>query len=137
MLKQVDGKWAVVSKETGKPLVYYKGEGKPSKEWFEKQEKRIQFFKHMNEASYAGNIGIMELIKFKQKANDEQKKKFDQHVKSQNHKEAWKLVQHVTGVKLHKSVHEDASEREEGTDSLVKNYKKATPGQNFKEYIKK
>ena len=30
----------------------------------------------LNEASYPGNIGIMELIKFKQKANDEQKKKF-------------------------------------------------------------
>ena len=34
----------------------------------------------LNEASYPGNIGIMELIKFKQKANDEQKKKFDSHV---------------------------------------------------------
>ena len=32
----------------------------------------------INEASYAGNIGIMELIKFKQKATPEQKKKFDE-----------------------------------------------------------
>ena len=37
--------------------------------------------KQLTEAAYAGNIGIMELIKFKQKANDEQKKKFDDHVK--------------------------------------------------------
>lgn len=47
VLKQVDGKWALVSKKTGKPLAYYKGEGKPSDEWVAKQEKRIQYFKHM------------------------------------------------------------------------------------------
>lgn len=48
VLKQVDGKWAIVSKKTGKPLTYYKGEGKPSEEWFNKQEKRIGYFKHLN-----------------------------------------------------------------------------------------
>jgi hypothetical protein len=48
VLKQVDGKWAVVSKTTGKPLVYYKGEGKPSDDWFAKQERRINYFKHLN-----------------------------------------------------------------------------------------
>jgi hypothetical protein len=46
VLKQVDGKWAIVSKKTGRPLVYYKGEGKPSDEWFRDQERRIQYFKH-------------------------------------------------------------------------------------------
>ena len=45
-LKMVDGKWAIVSKKTGRPLVYYKGEGKPSDEWFRDQERRIQYFKH-------------------------------------------------------------------------------------------
>ena len=45
-LKMVDGKWAIVSKKTGRPLVYYKGEGKPSEEWFKDQERRIQYFKH-------------------------------------------------------------------------------------------
>jgi len=45
-LQKVDGKWALVSKETGKPLRYYKGEGKPSDEWVEEQEREIQFFKH-------------------------------------------------------------------------------------------
>lgn len=45
-LKHVNGKWALVSKKTGRPLAYYKGEGKPSDEWVAKQERRIQFFKH-------------------------------------------------------------------------------------------
>ena len=63
--------------------------------------------KILKEASYAGSIGIMELVKFKQKANEQQKKQFNDHVKNKKHKEAWKLVQHVTGVKLHKSVYEE------------------------------
>lgn len=46
VLRKVDGKWAIVSKKTGRPLVYYKGEGKPSEEWFRDQERRIQYFKH-------------------------------------------------------------------------------------------
>lgn len=46
-LQQVDGKWALVSKKTGKPLAYYKGEGKPSDEWVADQERRIQYFKNM------------------------------------------------------------------------------------------
>jgi hypothetical protein len=52
MLKQVktpEGKtkWAVVSKsDPSKVLQYYQGEGKPSKEWFDKVERRIQYFKH-------------------------------------------------------------------------------------------
>jgi len=45
-LKQVDGRWALVSKKTGRPLAYYDGEGKPSDEWVAKQERRIQYFKH-------------------------------------------------------------------------------------------
>ena len=46
-LQQVDGRWALVSKKTGRPLRYYKGEGKPSDEWVAKQEREIQYFKHM------------------------------------------------------------------------------------------
>jgi len=45
MLKLVDGKWALVSKKTQRPLAYYKGDGKPSDEWVRKQEARIHFFK--------------------------------------------------------------------------------------------
>jgi hypothetical protein len=152
MLKQVDGKWALVSKKTQRPLAYYKGEGKPPQEWVNKQESRIHFFKEgfseeLYEAAYAGNIGIMELIKFKQKASNEQKKKFDDHVKNKRNKEAWKVVQGVTGVKLHPSVHEEvkpdilpkSGAGQDGTEELVKTYMKDTPGQDFKkfrEYIK-
>lgn len=46
MLQLVDGKWALVSKKTRRPLAYYKGEGKPSDEWVASQERRIQYFKH-------------------------------------------------------------------------------------------
>jgi hypothetical protein len=99
-------------------------------------------FQQLAEAAYAGNIGIMELIKFKQKATPEQKKKFDDHMKNKRHKEVWDLVQHVTGVQLHKSVHEEKEKKvpnpdilpvsgagQDGTDILVKNYKRDTPGQ--------
>lgn len=46
VLKQVDGRWALVSKKTERPLAYYKGEGKPPDEWVADQEKRIQYFKN-------------------------------------------------------------------------------------------
>jgi hypothetical protein len=82
----------------------------------------------------------MELIKFKKHATSDQKKTFDNHVKNKNHKEAWDLVQKVTGVKLHKSVSEEkksphpdilpvAGAGQWGTDKLVNKYKKDTPGQ--------
>ena len=54
----------------------------------------------LSEASYEGNIGMMEVMKFHQKATDEQKKQFKKHMADKNHKEAWKLVQHVSGTKL-------------------------------------
>jgi hypothetical protein len=97
-------------------------------------------FELLHEAAYAGNIGIMELIKFKKHATSDQKKTFDNHVKNKNHKEAWDLVQKVTGVKLHKSVSEEkksphpdilpvAGAGQWGTKHLVNRYKKDTPGQ--------
>jgi len=105
--------------------------------------------KVLKEAAYEGNIGIMELIKFKSKASPEQKKKFDDHVKNKRHKDAWKMVQHVTGVKLHKSVNEDkkspnpdilpkAGAGQDGTAELVNTYMRDTPGykklKRFKDY---
>jgi dephospho-CoA kinase len=54
----------------------------------------------ISEAAYPGNIGMMEVMKFHQKATDEQKKQFKKHMADKNHKEAWKLVQHVSGTKL-------------------------------------
>lgn len=107
--------------------------------------------KILKEAAYAGNIGIMELIKFKSKATPEQKKKFDEFVKNKKAKDAWKLVQDVTGTKLHKSVTEEkksphldilpvSGAGQDGTDTLVNTYKNDTPGQglkSFKDYRKK
>ena len=142
MLMQKDGKWAFVSKKTRRPLAYYRGEGKPSEEWVRKQEARVQYFKHMGEAAYPGNIGAMEMFKFHQKATDEQKKKLQQHIKNKDSKAAWKHIQSVTGVKLHKSIHEAISKDilpvagagQDGTDELRKKYQKDTPGQDIKSF---
>lgn len=98
--------------------------------------KSFKHFIELNEASYAGNIGIMELIRFKQKASAKQKKLFDRHVADKKHHEAWKLVQNVTGVKLHSSVSEEqefvskAGAGEYGRPETVINYQKVTPGQS-------
>lgn len=97
-------------------------------------------FEILREAAYAGNIGIMELIKFKKKANQKEKEEFDSHVKNKRNKQAWEVVQKVTGAKLHKSVHEEkkspnsdilpvAGAGQWGTKHLVNKYKKETPGQ--------
>lgn len=101
----------------------------------------------LNEAGYVGNIGIMELVKFQQKASHEQKKMLQSLIDNKKAKEAWKLVQDVTGVKLHKSMHEavspdilpKAGAGQDGTATLVNTYKKNTPEQGqklkrFKEY---
>lgn len=45
-LRKIHKRWAIVSKREGRPLVYFKGEGKPSKEWVKKQERRINYFKN-------------------------------------------------------------------------------------------
>lgn len=109
-----------------------------------------QTLNQLNEASYAGNIGVMELVKFHSKASPKQKSMLQSHIQNKKHKEAWKLVQDVTGVKLHKSVHEavspdilpKAGAGQWGTDELANTYKNDTPGQStkkiasFKEYRK-
>ena len=93
MLKQVNGKWALVSKKTQRPLAYYKGEGKPSNEWVAKQERRIQFFKHGFGESVtspdilpkagAGAWGTTELVKTYIKDTPGQDfKKFKDYIKS-------------------------------------------------------
>ena len=145
MLIQKDGKWAFVSRKTRRPLAYYRGEGKPSDEWVRKQEQRVQYFKHLGEAAYVGNIGVTELVKFHSKATPQQKKQLQSHIQNKKHKEFRDLIQQVTGVKLHKSVNEKqefvskAGAGEWGRPEPVEKYKKDTPGQNikkFKDYIK-
>jgi hypothetical protein len=44
-LRKIHKRWAIVSKREGRPLVYFKGEGKPSPEWVERQERRIKKLK--------------------------------------------------------------------------------------------
>jgi len=63
MLKKIDGKWAIVSKKSNKPLAYYKGTGKPDEEWVKEQEKRIQYFKNKKESKMKTFKEMMEAIK--------------------------------------------------------------------------
>ena len=74
------------------------------------------------------------------KATLETKKKYDEYLAQKKSKEVWELVQKVTGVQLHKSVHEEkkvpdsdilppAGAGNDGTTILAKKYKKDTPGQ--------
>lgn len=53
------------------------------------------------EASYPGNIGMMELAKFFSTADEEQKTLFKQLLEKGKKGLAWKLVQDIVGVKLH------------------------------------
>jgi hypothetical protein len=61
-------------------------------------------FSMLHEAAYKGNIGVMEVIKFRKNATPEQINQFHDHIDKKEHEKAWKLVQKVTGVKLHSSV---------------------------------
>lgn len=45
-IARVKGRWALVSRKTGRPLQYYHGAGRPSPEWAKKVERRVQYFKH-------------------------------------------------------------------------------------------
>ena len=92
----------------------------------------------VDEAAYFGNIGAMEMFKFYQKATEEQKRKLKTLIGDKKNKDAWKLVQDVTGVKLHKSVNEAkqcsdilpvSGAGQDGTPELRKKYQKETPGQ--------
>lgn len=55
------------------------------------------------EASYPGNLGMMELIKFKKVASVKQKQDLADHIKNNRHKEVRDLIHKVTGTKLHPS----------------------------------
>lgn len=54
----------------------------------------------LDEASYEGNIGMMEMFKFYQVATSEQKSKMKSLLAGGKHAEAWEFLQQVTGVKL-------------------------------------
>ncbi len=54
----------------------------------------------IEEAAYAGNIGIMELNEFYRKATPEQKKLLGQLIKQGQQREIWDLVKRVTGMEI-------------------------------------
>lgn len=54
----------------------------------------------VGEASYPGNLGMMELAKFFQTADDAKKKLFQELLQKGKKGLAWKLVQDTVGVKL-------------------------------------
>jgi len=55
---------------------------------------------HIDEASYEGNIGAMEVAKFFRQATDEEKKILKELINKKKLGLAWHLIQKVTGVKL-------------------------------------
>ena len=61
----------------------------------------FKLFLILYEASYAGNIGIMEMVKFHRMASADQKAKLNALLKDKKQEEAWDFIQSVTGVKLH------------------------------------
>jgi hypothetical protein len=61
---------------------------------------RLETIKPLAEASYRGNIGMMEMFKFYQVASAEQKKKMKALLDAEKFDEAWAFLQEVTGVKL-------------------------------------
>jgi hypothetical protein len=99
-------------------------------------------FQEFNESSYAGNLGVMELVKFNQKASKDQKEKLKQHIKNKEHDKIRSLIKDVTGVHLHPIVKEEidsdilpkSGAGQDGTDELVKTYIKNTPGQSYKKF---
>jgi hypothetical protein len=54
----------------------------------------------MSEASYKGNIGAMEMMKFFQVATPDEKQKLKKLIADKNQSAAWKMIQDVTGMKL-------------------------------------
>ena len=60
-------------------------------------EEDLQFL----EASYPGNIGMMEMFKFHEVATPEQKKELKDLISTKQVQKAWEFLQKVIGVKLH------------------------------------
>jgi hypothetical protein len=55
----------------------------------------------LDEESYPGNIGMIEMVKFYNIATAEQKRKMKDLIASKKFDAAWDFLQQVTGVKLH------------------------------------
>lgn len=61
---------------------------------------KLNEIKSLGEASYSGNIGMMEMFKFYQIATDKQKAQMKQLLAAQDFAAAWKFLQDVTGMQL-------------------------------------
>ena len=61
-------------------------------------------YQEISEAAYAGNIGVMELIRFYEKATPEIVNRVKNLIAKSKNKEALDIVQQTLGVKLHPSV---------------------------------
>lgn len=69
------------------------------------------------EASYAGNLGLMELLKFHQLATKEQSDKVKELIAKNQHIDAWAIVQNVSGTKLQGKQFNESTES--STDTTV------------------
>ena len=69
------------------------------------------------EASYAGNLGLMELLKFHQLATKEQSDKVKELIAKNRHMDAWAIVQNVSGTKLQGKQFNESTES--STDTTV------------------
>lgn len=65
-----------------------------------KQIEKMEKEKFLNEASYAGNLGFEEMMKFYDMASSKQIKALEKLIDRGRESLAWKLVQKVTGTKL-------------------------------------
>ena len=55
----------------------------------------------LSEAAYVGNLGFEEMMKFYDKATQREIRVLEKLIDEERIKEAWALVQKVTGIKLH------------------------------------
>ena len=69
------------------------------------------------EASYAGNLGLMELLKFHQLATKEQSDRVKELIAKNQHIDAWTIIQNVSGTKLQGKQFNESTES--STDTTV------------------
>lgn len=70
------------------------------------------------EASYPGNLGVMELVKFKRTASIKDKKALADHIKNKRHREARELINKVTGSNLQPIVQESLFDPPPGSEKI-------------------
>lgn len=78
-----------------------------------------------NEASYAGNLGMMEMFKFYQVASPEMKDLMRKLLAQGKEEAAWELLQKVTGVKLKEVAVDEAEEGTPESEEIVNRLTKA------------